>query len=480
MTDQGGTADNAPGYAAFKNRDDLDTYGDNALLLFVAQMRLGFDDVDSFASNSLTDGSNDKKCDLVAVSADRQRIILAQGYMSERLPGGGAPANKASDLNRLFRIQGVTSGGAGWRIKFAHRTFQWDSEAPGKAAVHCVIIGFTRDRAKKRRLWDYLTARSEPLEATGVRSINAYLVDGPEILVGKRTTPLAPDLPMVDYRSKPADGGNLIITPEDYDTVMADPVMAPYVRPYVGSKELLSDRKRWCLWLPEMDSSAPARSPELKRRLEGVAAMREASSAASTRDWARFPRLFRQTGLVSDVPFVGIPEVSSENRYYLPVSHLEPEVIISNKVYGAVDPNGIVFAVASSSMFWTWMKTVGGRMKSDPSFSSTITWNNFPMPALTSEQRAALASAGAKILDARDQHPGRSLEDHYTPLSMTPELVRAHDQLDTVMDKIIGAPRRCRTILERQELLFASYVRMTSNVSAAPRAGLVPQPILAG
>ena len=369
---------------------------------------------------------------------------------------------------------------AGWRIKFAHRTFQWDSEAPGKAAVHCVIIGFTRDRAKKRRLWDYLTARSEPLEATGVRSINAYLVDGPEILVGKRTTPLAPDLPMVDYGSKPADGGNLIITPEDYDTVMADPVMAPYVRPYVGSKELLSDRKRWCLWLPEMDSSAPARSPELKRRLEGVAAMREASSAASTRDWARFPRLFRQTGLVSDVPFVGIPEVSSENRYYLPVSHLEPEVIISNKVYGAVDPNGIVFAVASSSMFWTWMKTVGGRMKSDPSFSSTITWNNFPMPALTSEQRAALASAGAKILDARDQHPGRSLEDHYTPLSMTPELVRAHDQLDTVMDKIIGAPRRCRTILERQELLFASYVRMTSNVSAAPRAGLVPQPILAG
>lgn len=369
---------------------------------------------------------------------------------------------------------------AGWRIKFAHRTFQWDSEAPGKAAVHCVIIGFTRDRAKKRRLWDYLTARSEPLEATGVRSINAYLVDGPEILVGKRTTPLAPDLPMVDYGSKPADGGNLIITPEDYDTVMADPDLAPYVRPYVGSKELLSDRKRWCLWLAEMNSSAPARSPDLKRRLEGVTAMREASSAASTRDWARFPRLFRQIGLVSNVPFVGIPEVSSENRYYLPVSHLEPEVIISNKVYGAVDPNGIVFAVASSSMFWTWMKTVGGRMKSDPSFSSTITWNNFPMPALNSEQRTALASAGAKILDARGQHPGRSLEDHYAPLSMTPELVRAHDQLDTVMDKIIGAPRRCRTTLERQELLFASYVRMTSKVSAAPMAGRAPQPILTG
>lgn len=350
---------------------------------------------------------------------------------------------------------------AGWRIKFAHRTFQWDSEAPGKAAVHCVIIGFTRDRATKRRLWDYATVRSAPAEVSGVKAINAYLVDGPEVLVGKRTTPLAPDLPMVDYGSKPTDGGNLIITPAEYDAVIADPVMAPYVRPYVGSKELLSNRKRWCLWLRDMNPGDPARSPELKRRLQAVAAMREASKAASTQDWARFPHLFRQLGLVSDVPFVGIPEVSSENRHYLPVSHFEPEVIISNKVYGAVDPHGIAFAVASSSMFWTWMKTVGGRLESRPSFSSTITWNNFPMPALTDEQRAALASAGTKILDARAQHPDRPLDEHYAALGMTPELVRAHDQLDTIMDKIIGAPRRCRTALERQELLFDSYMRLT-------------------
>lgn len=350
---------------------------------------------------------------------------------------------------------------ADWRIKFAHRTFQWDSEAPGKAAVHCVVIGFTRDRTKKRHLWDYARPKSAPSSVSGVKTINAYLVDGPEVLVGKRSAPLAPDLPEVVKGSMATDGGNLTVTPAQYDAVMADPVMAAYLRPYIGSKQLLSGNKRWCLWLQEMNPSDPARSSELKRRLEGVAVMREASIAASTQDWARFPHLFRQLGLVSDVPFVGIPEVSSENRLYLPVSHLKPEVIISNKVYGAVDPDGIIFAVASSSMFWTWMRTVGGRMKSDPSFSSTITWNNFPMPALTSEQRAALASVGTKILDARAQHPGRSLEDHYAPLSMTPELVRAHDQLDTTMDKIIGAPRRCRTTLERQELLFASYVHMT-------------------
>jgi hypothetical protein len=88
----------AAGYAAFESRDDLKNYGDNALLLFVAQLQLGFDDVDSFAANSLTDGSNDKKCDLVAVAADGQRIILAQGYMTSKAMAA-APANKASDLN---------------------------------------------------------------------------------------------------------------------------------------------------------------------------------------------------------------------------------------------------------------------------------------------------------------------------------------------------------------------------------------------
>jgi len=99
MAQQEAYTNDRPGYAAFESRDDLVTYGDNALLLFVAQMRLGFDDVDTFASNSLTDGSNDKKCDLVAVATDKQRIILAQGYMSSKDIVGGAPANKASDLN---------------------------------------------------------------------------------------------------------------------------------------------------------------------------------------------------------------------------------------------------------------------------------------------------------------------------------------------------------------------------------------------
>ena len=152
-----------------------------------------------------------------------------------------------------------------------------------------------------------------------MKTINAYLVDGPNVLGDKRSTPpRPPDLPEVTYGSKPADAGNRVVTAELYEAVMADPVMAPYVRPYVGAVELIRGQQRWCLWLTDTDPEAPSRSPELKRRLQGVAAERAKSKAASTQEWARFPHLFRQRGLVSEVPFVGIPEVSSEARHYLP------------------------------------------------------------------------------------------------------------------------------------------------------------------
>lgn len=348
-----------------------------------------------------------------------------------------------------------------WRIKFAHRTFKWDSEAPGKAAVHCVIIGFTRNKTFKPKLYDYETVTSEATLVKGTKFINAYLVDGPNLLIGTRESPLSPDMVEVVKGSMPTDGGNLVISPEEYSAVKSDPVLAPYVRPYIGSRELIKGQDRWCLWLENMNPSDPSKSPELKRRLQGVESERAKSRASSTREWARFPHLFRQRGLVSDVPFVGIPEVSSETRRYLPVGLLAPEVIISNKVYGAVDPDGLLFAIASSSMFITWMKTVGGRLEDRISFSSTITWNNFPLPSLNPGQKDSIVKAGQGILAARAAHPDWSLEQHYSPLAMAPALVKAHDVLDSVVDKAVGAPRRCRDERERQHYLFESYASLT-------------------
>ncbi|TDL44664.1 class I SAM-dependent DNA methyltransferase [Kocuria rosea] len=345
----------------------------------------------------------------------------------------------------------------GWKIKFAHRTFAWESEAPEAAAVHCVIIGFTRNRSIIPRLFDYPNWRGKPNEIFA-KAINAYLVDGPDVLVEKRSRPVGPNIPKVNYGSKPADGGNFVIKAQEYSIIQADPIMAKYLRPFVGSDELLYGRDRWCLWLKDMDPEDIGKSSELERRVEAVKQMRLASKAPSTREYAKFPRLFRQYGFMSDVPFIGIPEVSSEGRRYLPVAYLPAGTIISNKVYGAVDDGGILFGVVSSSMFITWMKTVGGRLESRLSFSSTITWNNFPLPSLTETQKASIVKAGEGVQSARNVHPERNLAEHYNALSMDPRLIQAHDKLDAVVDEVFGATQTCAGEEERQELLFARYV----------------------
>ena len=139
-------------------------------------------------------------------------------------------------------------------------------------------------------------------------------------------------------------------------------------------------------------------------------------------------------------------------------------MIAGNKVFVAVDPDGLLFSLISSSMFMTWQRTVGGRLKSDLNFSNTITWNNFPVPELTDKQRTSIIKAGEKVLEARALNPERSLAEHYAPLSMAPELVKAHDALDREVDKAFGASRKLSNDRQRLELLFSNYQRLTEVV----------------
>ena len=249
--------------------------------------------------------------------------------------------------------------------------------------------------------------------------------------------------------------------------MQADPIAERFLRPYVGSKELINGAQRWCLWLADATPGDIRKSPELTRRVEAVREERRKSKAATTRDYPHH-HLFRQFGITAEKPIVCIPEVSSENRSYLPVGHLDGGAIISNKVYGAPDPTGLIFAIASSSMFITWMKTVGGRMKSDLSFSSTITWNNFPLPAITHDRRRAIEDAGRNVLAARAAHPEKSLEDLYRPGTMTAAVRQAHENLDRLVDAEFGVTEEHPTFLRRQEALFAAFEELTSPLLAQP------------
>lgn len=117
-------------------------------------------------------------------------------------------------------------------------------------------------------------------------------------------------------------------------------------------------------------------------------------------------------------------------------------------------------------MFITWQKTVGGRIKSDPAFSNTLTWNSFPLPELTDNQRRQVIAGGKAVLEARALHPERSLAQHYPPLAMDPALLKAHRSLDTAVDKAFGAKRTCTSEQERQRILFERYAELTGEAAA--------------
>lgn len=348
----------------------------------------------------------------------------------------------------------------GWQIKFAHRTFAWDSEAPGKAAVHCVIVGFTREDGFTPRLWDYPTVNGDPVPVKVEQEINAYLIDGPRLLVLKRSKPLA-DIPPARFGSKPVDGGNLIVEPAEYAEVAADPVAAKYLRPFRMGKELVRGLDRWCLWMADdFDPADLGRSQILRERVEAVRKKRLTSKKIATQASAETPYLFQENHQPA-VDYVAIPRVVSEHRRFYTAAHLTPEVIAGDKVYTAEDPDGLLFALISSSMFITWQRAVGGRLKSDLNFANTLTWNTFPVPELTEEQRQRIIKAGQGVLAARDLHPERSLAEHYNPLAMAPELIKAHNDLDREVDRAFGAPKRLQNERQRQELLFQNYAELT-------------------
>ena len=390
-----------------------------------------------------------------------------------RIPGRFAfvSTNSITQGDQTHRVFGPIFE-AGWRIRFAHRTFAWTSEAPNAAVVHCVIVGFDRGGSGTPApvMYTYATPRG-PATSSPAKNINGYLLDGPDFLVPKRGQPLSPSLPEVHYGSKPTDGGFLIVRADQHSSAAADPHLSPYLRPYVGAREMLYSTPRWCLWLEDLDPSHLRASAELRRRLKGVEQARLASDAESTREWADRPRLFRQIGFQSDQQFVGIPEVSSETRHYLPIAELEPGTIISNKVYGADDPDGFLFSIASSSMLITWMKAVGGRMKSDPSFSSTIMWNNFPLPEVTAAKRTPICAAGKAVIEARALYSDRTLAELYDPQNMPTELLRAHAQLDRAVDAVFGLKGRV-DIDTRLKALYTSFKKLgaTGTLDAvAPR-----------
>lgn len=353
------------------------------------------------------------------------------------------------------------------KIQFAHRSFPWRSEARGTAHVHVVIVGFGLQDCPEKMLFDY-DANPESPVISRVSNISPYLIEGSDTVITKRMRPLC-QVPEMDFGSKAADFGHLTLEEEDRVQLLAAyPQAENWIRPFIGSEEFINSKKRYCLWLKNVDPSELKSCPPVLDRLELCKAQRAASVDANTRRWAAYPSLF-QADRQPDTEYLLVPKVSSEKRAYVPLGFMPPHFIVNPSVLVVPLARIYDYGVLQSAMHMAWMRQTCGRLESRYQYSNTIVYNNFPWPQEASEaQRAAVERAAQQVLDVRTKFPNSTLADLYDPVTMPPDLVKAHADLDRAVDRCYRREPFPNDRV-RVEHLFALYEQLLAKEAATPR-----------
>ncbi|MFO1454554.1 MAG: DNA methyltransferase [Lysobacterales bacterium] len=383
----------------------------------------------------------------------------------------------------------------GCRIFFAHRTFRWNNEARGVAAVHCVIVGFAHGDVQQKQLFDYEDIAGEPHRLLA-DNINPYLVDAADVLLPNRSKPIC-NVPEIGIGNKPIDGGNYLFTTDERDAFIAkEPASGKWFRRWLGSDEFINGWERWCLWFGDCPPAELRAMPECLEGVEAVKQLRLASKSAPTRKLAATLTRFHVENIPID-NYLVIPEVSSERRTLIPIGFMSPETLCSNLVKIVPHATLYDFGIVISAMHMAWTRAVCGRLESRYRYSAGIVYNNFPWPEPTppqpspasrggsesdkpraaiaaSDSRMAVQAAAQAVLDARAQFEGATLADLYDPLTMPPALVKAHAALDKAVDaaylaaeKAAGRkPPKLSTDAERVAFLFERYQALTSLLPA--------------
>lgn len=319
----------------------------------------------------------------------------------------------------------------GVHIDFAHRTFRWDSEATLKAHVHCVIIGFSIAPSTKAKTLFYGDREQV------VKNINAYLVEADNVFVESKNKPLC-SVPEIGIGNQPIDGGNYLFTEDEKNEFIAkEPLSEKWFKPWIGSQEFINRYYRYCLWLGDCPPNELRKMPECMKRVQAVMNLRMESKRVSTKKLADTPTRF-QTENMPDGTSILIPETSSENRRYIPMGFVSPDILCSNAVRLIPNADLYHFGVLTSNVHMAWTRTVCGRLKSDYRYSKDIVYNNFPWPDPTPEQKAKIEQTAQTILDARALYPDCSLADLYDELTMPPELRKAHQANDKAVMQAYG------------------------------------------
>ena len=352
-------------------------------------------------------------------------------------------------------------------IAYAHRTFAWGSDVRGRAHVHVVVIGLDRTELvqREKRLFSYPDVRGSARE-TSHSVLSPYLLDAggltnPHVSIREEPRPIN-GLPTMVMGSKPIDGGFYIFDNDERDDFLGrEPSAEKYLRPYVGAREFLQGGERWILALHNIEPQVLSRLKHVKKRISLVRSFRKSSKASTTRKLAATPTQYH-LNVIPKSPFLVLPGVSSERREYIPIGWLEPPTIPSNLLIVLENATLDLFALLTSNMHMTWLRYVGGRLKNSYRYSIGMVYNTFPLPG-DNVDTSKLSSFAQPVLDARHAYQEASLSELYDPDSMPVNLLKAHQALDRVVERIYR-PKGFSSDHERIAHLFHLYeISIQSN-----------------
>ena len=413
--------------------------------------------------------------EVAAKRSERATELTIRAAQQGKRPSGIAfvATNSITQGEQVAQLWPLLFERYGLEIAFAHRTFAWGSDARGKAHVHVVILGLVKraDEPAQKRLFSYPDIKGEP-EETRHQALSPYLFDATKLqnrklLISAANKPLS-QVPSIIYGSKPADGGHLILSPEEARTAInSDPQLTPYIRRLLGANDFLNGEFRFCLWLTNCPPQLIRSNIWLGERIRGVRDFRLESTKEKTKEAAQIPQLFTEIRQPQS-SYIVIPMHTSERREYVPFDFFDADVIVHNSCTCVPDAHLFDFAAMSSQMHMCWMRYTCGRLESRFRYANTLVYNTFPWPDLIAKAKATLTKTGQTILDARDNHPGATLADLYDPDAMPPDLRRAHSANDQAVDRLYRK-RPFDSERERVEHLFALYEKLRAPLIEKPK-----------
>ncbi len=341
-------------------------------------------------------------------------------------------------------------------INFAHTTFKWTSEAKEKAAVMCVIVGFSMTDKSNKQLYT-----GEQYKV--VEHINGYLNPAPDVFIKNRSKSINKGMAKVVQGNPPADDGRLQLSADEKDEWLKRyPELAEVIKPFVGSREFINDTgySRYCFWFANVSPSKFMHIPELIERFNYIRDYRLSSPVDRIQKTADKPYLFTQNRQ-PDTDYLIIPRVSSSSRKYIPIGFLPPDVIASDSAVLVYNASLYEFGIICSNVHNAWMRTIAGRLKNDYRYAPSV-YYNFPFPQVDAKQHTKIEATAQAILDARKLYPNKSLADMYgEAMYMFPELLTAHQSNDRAVMEAYGMPIKGTTESTCVAELMRRYQELT-------------------